>query len=222
MRSQRNAVFKVIQQSALKPSDFYWDEVTSSRAGKEVLQLVHRTSGYYFTFDELRGKHFSMFSPGGEQLEELDYPGSWDLQLRNLATWLEYLAREVSEPDLWQALASYADAMPSLEAPIPSNEPFSKEEASQVRAALNEVREYARKALELVDERFDAVERRLDYLADALDRQGRTDWLHTAVGVFATLALGGIIPPDIAAEFLRHALATLKTAVTSIPGLPWR
>jgi len=221
LTSQRDALFALVNKSGLPPTEFHWETRGEPGIGQDVAVLTHQPSGYAFSF----GPTGCAYSPGRERAHEWVPTDTWDAKVRQFMQWLVYLRRELEAPDLWAAMGTAAEALPDLTTPTPSNEPFSVAEKAQLHAALNEVKEYVRVVLESSgereNERLDAVERRLEYLAGALDRQGRADWVHTAVGVFATLALSGIIPPHVAADYFRHAVTTLKAVLPSIRGLPW-
>jgi len=59
LTSQRNDVFKTIQDLGFIPSDFEWTEVESRRSGySHIPQLRHNPTGFYFSIgrEEINSK----------------------------------------------------------------------------------------------------------------------------------------------------------------------
>lgn len=190
LRSQTNAVLELIQAAELQPSDFSWREETSGRTGKAVPVLEHTPTGYYFKFEihPSNRDHACEFSPGEDIRVSFQYPGSWEGLLNYLSLWLLNLKREIEAPDLWSAV-SKERALVEAANRDDSNRSFSPQELQQIKEKLLELQEYILSTHELTEEQSRFVRSRLKYLTEAAERQGYTDWIHTAIGVLFSFAI---------------------------------
>jgi hypothetical protein len=202
LRSQKADLFRLVETAALDPREFKWETVAGIDAGTTVDQLTHRPTNYYFRFNVVQQGHHTTFSPGGEAAIETQFPGSWPGQVMYFTYWLEYLKRELAAPPLWEQLAG---GEPLLEiASLPSSAPdtpFSEPERRAILLQFVEVRAYVSR--ELPPENMAAIAGRLDDLEAAVTTQGRQTWMAFAVGVFVTLAWGGLMAPEQARAILQ-------------------
>lgn len=112
LKSQKDEIFDLIENSGLSPSMFYFDEI-NSKNGNVALKIKDRE--YFFTFsDGPRGGHYAHFCPGKETYEESEYPGSWALQKLNVRYWITYVKRELETPDKW---ASFKEELEFIDIP---------------------------------------------------------------------------------------------------------
>jgi hypothetical protein len=75
--------------------------------------------------------HFSIFCPARHSYVGTDFPGTWDNQKKCFSTWLEYLEKELNEPDHWASEnpegtdrgapldQTYITAEPTIKSPTP-------------------------------------------------------------------------------------------------------
>jgi hypothetical protein len=116
LRSQKNELLRLIESARMDPNDFDW-ETTLSNFEEEygmqfrVPKLVRRYTDFYYIFDLRQGKHYGIFSPGPDVIQEQRYPGTWKLQLQYFGEWLYYIARETAEQDLWASLIENAASL---------------------------------------------------------------------------------------------------------------
>ena len=96
LKSQANQVFDVIKESGLDPADFEWRDTTGHASLTIVSRLVHRSSGYYFTFDNLTLFN-SKWEPGEQTKVDSKYWKEWEYQLDAMYNWLSYLRRETEK-----------------------------------------------------------------------------------------------------------------------------
>jgi hypothetical protein len=191
--SQRNDAFREIEADGLDPREFHWEESPSGlKNGLVVDQIVHTRTGFYFRFDRSDRGHYSFFSPGSDDTEESQHPGTWSNQVAYFRKWLGYLARELSQPSLWEALAA---GEPLLQAGLASgiDSPFGPDEIRAIEVKIVEARAYL--STELEPGRLAAVNRKLDLLLEASHSQGRQTWIFFALGVLITLVWGGMMSP---------------------------
>lgn len=211
----RNDVLQAMTSAGLRPEEFEWKRVGAHWHSESLVdQLTHRSGVYYFQFDTLEDKPWTICCPGVETSTQKSYPGSWDYQLREVHEWATRVAGELKTPDLWAAFTPLPEDRDLEDDP---DAHFTEDERTRVSGALNEMSAYARSSLHLPDDRLEVVERRIAYLHGAIERQSKLDWVHTFVGVFATLVTSAVLAPEQAAEIWRIGVQFLSGIVRLPP-----
>lgn len=89
LKSQRNEIFKIIQEYGLEPANFSWGKekyrrgskniITSDRADvvPSVQKLIYKGRQFYFQFELIEGEYFCKFTPGREKLFEQQSSSAW-------------------------------------------------------------------------------------------------------------------------------------------------
>lgn len=117
LKSQKNQVFKILQEAGLEPANFSWVETTSVW-GSDILisRLNYRGGHFYFKFDFSFSRwvdgfipktHHCEFSPGDGLPISDEYPDNRQLQKGYVHKWADYLKREIEAPDLWAEMEKY-------------------------------------------------------------------------------------------------------------------
>lgn len=214
LKTQANDVLNAITKNGLDPQDFDWElEGTPT--------LRHTPSGdYFFTFEpELFTRHKAHYSPGAVTADEYRQVGSWEGQLSLVEKWLTNLKREIQAPDLWSFLSDQTALVQAASTDSP-NTPFSTAEIEKISDGLRELQAYIENTHHLDEQKHAFLESRLVYLEDAAHRQGRKDWLHTAIGVLFTVVMGLAMAPDQAKEVFRFIGNVLQAILKTPPLLP--
>ena len=220
--TRRNQVLEEIEKHELAAADFEWAEVQKERipmvADEGVVSvLVHRPTGYSFSFD-LRGDQPSTtFSPGQELLDRHEI-------CRNIPQimgffvleWLPSLKREVAAPDLWAELQQTGKLVDIVREMSGDGE-FSETERAQATEAIRVVKQWLLEHHEFDREQAARINARFDYLIEAVRRMSRMDWLHTAIGVLFTIAVG--LAPARARELFDVAANALSGVVGQVKQL---
>jgi hypothetical protein len=141
LRSQANEIFHVIKTAGFEPSDFEWQDADNLYSGQVVSRLVHKPSGYSFSFANSDEFH-SDWSPADQTKWDAGNDFSWTSQLDWFVHWLTYLRRETESPDLWGAISSGAQVLESAASADTSNAPFTAEEKEYIVQGINEIKEY--------------------------------------------------------------------------------
>ena len=217
MRSQTNEVLELVKETTMDPYNFSWSEENSRLSDEHGLPLTvsklrYENSPYYFLFDLHKKMHYSFYSPGEDKLHDQRYPGSWDSQLSDVKKWLSYLEREVHQPDLWDDLVKQKIAYDQKISPDTANEPFSVSQAGQIAEGIENIRKYLLDEFQDDSDSKGLINEKLNYLIDASKRQGRKDWFHTCIGVFAGIATALAMSPDQT----KNMWTLLKSAVSGI------
>ncbi len=135
-------------------------------------------------------------SPGQFRSLDYEYPKTWEEQEGIFKKWVHWLKREVAAPDLWGELAKYTLALGVRVAEEGPNEPISAVEADRIAAALIRLAAAVVRELKLGVDESTLVRSKLQYLGEAARRQRSIDWVHTAIGVCASIAMAIYLPKD--------------------------
>lgn len=115
----------------------------------------------------------------------------WLYLVEVLRAWAERVKEEVETEDPWAELenlkASFDLGGEGAEAT--ENTPFTAAEARIAREKLALLERQISESFATNDEQIQAVERKFQYLSDAIERQGKQDWLYTFLGALASLAI---------------------------------
>jgi hypothetical protein len=190
---------KCVRQARLNPQSFEWSQEKSEHQGGRYMApvLKHRSSGFYFKFDRLPNDDFKcVMSPGRDRLTILGITTyDWDRVLKDFRDWLRYL-KEATAPDPWEGLRGYAPQESLIRTAEISNIPFSDSEAKNIIESLDKLQAEIEQNFKLQGEQLAFTKRQIDYLKDAVKRQGRKDWVHTSIGVIVTIAMGLALSPE--------------------------
>jgi hypothetical protein len=189
--SQKNQVFDMIEQTELNPANFEWSETQSKYIENLwVPKITYAGSEFFYLFDSLGGNTLAAtYSPGEEKLiDETGNLSGWALQRTYVSNWLYYLRREIGRPNLWAEIAKYKFHPASEIVTNISNEPFTFQQVEQILFALKQVKTYIEQQKIASEEQMRFVNEKLDYLAEAVKRQGRKDWIYTCIGAMVTIA----------------------------------
>ena len=219
--SQKNELFRLIQDQKLSPTDFELRSVHSGESDTSdnfVPVVTHTATDFHFTielnghFNRDESRFFVHFSPGDELHSQSEYAGNWYIVTKLFSSWLEYVKRETELPDLWSGLqdSQFLQKQPS------DNLDFTPEELIKVRESLEDIKAHVLKTYEMTATQRQIVESRFDDMEEAASRMGRKDWLNLVIGnlmgVASTLALTGNDTKDLfglAALVLKKILGTV-------------
>lgn len=195
MRSHKNDVFRILSKEGLDPfiPNFKWVE-TGARyfTGKES-KLLCNHDGYEFYFNfhfSDKGHCCPIYFPGKTvNVVNIDHSLSWDELKNHIHIWAKRIKLEFEEPDYWKDIAGIQSTF-SLDATLLKNDdPISAAEATKLREGITLLHTRLVDEFNLNKEQSKLVLGKLNYLSEAIERQTRTDWVHTATGVFVTVAM---------------------------------
>ena len=205
--SQRNALFQAIRDAGMSPADF----VLGPEYGEympvgppDPPRVIHkpggRWTGFYFEVLPAHATRFELeVSPGSSVMVENYVAESWDAVRRVFDLWLELVARESTEPDLWSGVLS---APPSDSDASRRNDPFTVEERADIRAQIDAARRYL-DGQALPADRLADANAKLDYLVEAAERVGRWDWRLIAMGIVIDIGINTAFNPEQAKTLLQ-------------------
>jgi hypothetical protein len=219
LRSQKNAIFKAVQEAKLSPYEFNWDEELGM-GGSLAPRLVHQPSGYYFKIDLYLSDYWLSFSPGASKQSGSAKAKEWEAVMQFASQWLGFVAREVADPDLWGSLASEANLLRSTGDQESDNSTFSASERENIAKGLGEIKEYLLSMQNWTEEKQKIIEARFAYLEDASSRLGRKDWLGILISTLISVAIQVSLPGDSTREFLRFAGQIVRQVLGTVLYLP--
>ena len=214
--SKKDEVFESVRDSGLDLFRFRWHTASSIGTNDLIVSKLEYDGGpFFYLFDFLRGKPYSVFSPGEDVVIERQNPGNWPYQRGYFRGWLRYLQRELTAPDLWSALSRYQLPEGEIANTEFGNELFTPSEADHIRVALNQTRQEMIGRFDLSAEQIVLLDQKLDYLIASSKRQTRRDWAHLCIAVVFTIAVGlGLDQTDALVVW-----ESVKSSVTSFGGL---
>ncbi|MCK4563577.1 MAG: hypothetical protein KAU94_02745 [Verrucomicrobia bacterium] len=216
LRTQKNQVLQSIKNMELDPINFEWTEAESEfndfSGGSTVPCLKYKGTEYFFIFDMNKGQHYCFYSPGYDKPLDQQSLGAWNGLLDFVWQWLSHLNREIQEPDEWEQLSKFQLEEPVSVDPDTDNLSFTVQEVKQIKDGINNIREYLKQEFDEADGSHDIINEKIDYLIEATNRLGRRDWLHTSIGVFATLGTAISLTPEHGAQLIH----LLKLAVNGV------
>jgi len=196
LKSQKNEVFRFLQEVGLEPANFSWtthqvQDITEPR-------LNYLDGKYYFHFGESGN---CIYSPGSKRIvHEISVP-FWHELTTWVRDWASSLKREIDAPDLWAEIEKYRATLPLVTGEQLVNEPIPAYEAEEISEKLQLFADKIEEQFKLNEEQSQFVRNKLNYLADAAKRQPRRDWEFMFIGVFIGIAFQLALEPTKAQQF---------------------
>jgi hypothetical protein len=221
LKSQKDVMFNEIKEAGLDPASFAWTDVPSKlREDTTVSKLEHSDSGFYFLFDHGRdsayGSHSLECHPGHDIPVYREYSGGWETLKQSFLTWLRSVKREQETPDLWSQLANEPALIAVVSSLPPGNEPLTATEQSRISDAVGEIRAYLKERETVDEQRWSAVDEKLDSIIDASQRLGRKDWVLLTIGSLVSIFVSGAFAPEQAAAYFQVAMNIFRLALEEL------
>jgi hypothetical protein len=202
LKKQKNFLLGLVQECGLDPSLFTAeDDVTIG--GKDYFVVSVRDSPIVFAVRPCSGKfeeslyRCSQFREGFPLTGET-YSGDWQETLANgFKEWLAGVVRpyldDAATPDMWELLKeSGSQARMATGTPEEFGH-FTDEEKQRIRLSINEFRLVIINDFGPTKDQIKAIDDRLKYLSEALDKHNRFDWkgiaIQTTIAIIVALSL---------------------------------
>ena len=219
LRGQANDVYRAILDEGMRPTDFEW-QTKKSRYGDniEIPILIHTPTQYYFVFEFASKERLCFCSPHDGFRSEgfLGNPPDWPATMKYVSQWLDVVATEDIEPELWSTNAEER-ALIGQHFEEAGNDPFSPMEQTRISAAVNELKQFLVSTGEYSEKQLQFIEHRLAHLEESSKRLGRKDWITLAMGTLTNIVVGVALAPEAAREFVRTANSLLGWILQNIP-----
>ncbi len=189
--SQKNAVFDMIQGVGLSPAQFKCTEVESHylQDGLATKFTCNQTE-YYFLIDKDANEHIHLtFCPAEETIEGRSYCYSWDETAKRLGQWIEYVFREVREPDKWARLSTEVESLNMALEPQPSQDRFTVQEYESLVQSLSVLGTRIKQIEGLSEKQLSGIDTELEHLKEMAKSLSKVDWKSMFVGTIITLII---------------------------------
>lgn len=203
LRTQKNQVFQALKDGGLE------DEAIERLVFRHSEELSnwkdyaydYKKDGYVITYSDGSFTYFFSFQGNGNSWSIEAFPlgvansrkystdNSWAYVLKNLKEWAYRIQEEIKADDYWDRFVEIRAQFTLDDEEEIDNSPFSSKEANVIRGKLNLLEKELLRRYSSNAEHRDYLRRKFQYIDDCLDRQGKTDWLHTLVGVLASTAI---------------------------------
>jgi hypothetical protein len=214
LRSQEAWIFEALTSEGFDPREFELGHSTVTGHGAAPV-LIHQPTGFYYVFSLQRDGYVVEYSPAEDKRVGTYGTGSWESIVgETFGRWLGRIRREVEAPDYWGELRRENEIVAGPTS-LEENTPFSASEQAEIRQQFEEVKALLRGSYTLSEAQFEALDARLDYLADAAARLGRIDWREALVGALLGLVVQAVVPP----EPVRTVLLTVTRGLGHLFGL---
>lgn len=205
LRGQANDVYRAISDENLLPTDFEWQTKQCHYDNEVVVSvLLHVPTQYCFVFDVFQKERICWCSPhaGFRDLSFAGKPPDWPATLEKVRAWLDAVAAEHFEPDLWSTNTDER-ALIAQHFKEAGNSPFSPAEQARISAAVHELKQFLVSTGEYSESQLQFIEHRLAHLEESSKRLGRKDWITLAMGTLTNIVVGVALAPEAAREFIR-------------------
>jgi len=196
----KNNLLAIIQESGLDPNLFIAKDksidnnnyFTISIRDSKILFAVQPWSGSFESFVYCHSLFRADF-PISSRL----YAEGWKTLAARFKSWLDSVVKsyldDISTPDLWHILEETLSHT-KYESGTPEDfESFSDEEKAQIRLSLNDFRLLIVKNFNPNKKELAAIDTRLKYLSDAVDKSNKFDWkgiaINTVIAIIIALSL---------------------------------
>ncbi len=204
----------ILKENRFNPRDFEIVPSTAQALSHEKGDQVRlKGTDYYFSIypnesEYQHEKFFVEYSPGREEIHELELCGNWEIVCYTFAQYLGFLTREITTDDPWADAKKFSDTLRALPETGEATSLISESEREAIWKALSSIQATLLEHVADSTERAEFVEQQFEILKDAATKFGRKDYLlliYTAIiGIATTIG----IPPHAGVEIL-HALKGL-------------
>lgn len=196
----KNNLLAIIQESGLDPNLFITKEevinktkyFTISLRDSKILFAVRPYMESFTIFYRRYSRFRADFS-----VTDDSYSSDFGSLAETFKSWLEEVVKpyldDISTPDLWQTLEENRTRTKDKTATLEDFEAFSDEEKIQIRLSLNDFRLLIVKNFKPNKEELVAIDTRLKYLSNAMDKHNKFDWkgitINTVIAISIALSL---------------------------------
>lgn len=219
MRAQKNKFFEILEDFGLSEhiGNFKWKKLPYRYNFVSVLEYrLDKEHLFFFRFIPYENRRWGIkYYPRHEHDIYTNNKLSWGRIIKeHFPHWAGRLAQEVLVPNLWAEigkatkrfnLVGQHSSIKDTKVPKPGpasghkidywsrNERITKKEAANIRSKLKTLEKEVFARYTLPEQEIDRLKKELSYLKDAVNRLGRIDWIHTAIGVFTTIAASVLV-----------------------------
>jgi len=195
MQSQKNEIFQSITDFEFPPFNFSLEE--RSLTNHTIIEIAFKDSDFHYKIDlPNSGGFHAEYSPGSTHSTENFNSGSWNSLMGNFRGWLGFMRREINEPDLWERINEFQLPTDIKINTDQENSSFNYSEVMQIKAGLDNLKEYFQTKILLEKDQFEYVSKKIDHLFESSKKQGRKDFYYLLIGSLVTIITALSIGPE--------------------------
>jgi len=198
LRSQKNELFDIINESELSHSMF--ELVESSTSNSFIIKTIY--DSFYMKIklqpSTASFKFYIEITPWEESVREAKLSEkTWKNVVYVFSKWIGDLEKELTIPDKWAELEKYTEDFHS-EISLKddgANTQFTFQEVKEIEASTERAKAEVAK-LDLLQEQIEQINGKLDYIAGKAQTSSRRDWKNIAVGTIINTIVSLSLPPE--------------------------
>jgi len=188
--TQKDALYDLIEQSGLSPSQFELKENASTKSkGKIATDLLLKKHSYFFSFETgPYDNHYAIYCPGPEFYEQEEDTKWWEQQMHAVKTWLRQLVKELNSPNKWDRLnKEIKNAGINLNG-TNNEDKFSIQEYEELKTMILTLKQNSH-TIGLTSEQSKTIESKLDHLTEMAKVLNKFDWRSLFVGTIISVII---------------------------------
>lgn len=221
LKKHKNTLHSVITDNGFVVTDFRFEENIRNNISTITIRYKDTKLTFVFetvdnSFDQFDILYFTRFAPNYPLAKSNEVWPNIATVSKILLSWLKIEVHEYIEeknaPNLWEQMQGkyLLDIDPFSNT---DNSKFSNTENKQVKEALNTFKRQAIEKYKPDSEQLELIEERIEYLIDASDRLGKTDWhgilISTMFSITIALSLDTEVGSELYAMFKQAFIASL-------------
>jgi hypothetical protein len=218
--TQKASLYEVLTTSDFNPLDFDIVKTNHRHLGDgEAVKL--KKAEFYFAIYSTQSeyshsaKFFIRFSPGAEEIVELEECYDWADVLPTFDNYLHVLRRELSVADPWENAKKYADKLHGVPQTGAGKIPLSGKEKDDILKTLEEIKHLLLDHVKNDEKKQQYLTDQFRMLHDAVTKFGKKDYLMLVYTAIIGMATTVGVPPDMGSQILQM----LNGLVSHIPRL---
>lgn len=194
LTSQKDSLFKVIENIELSPSQFnFFERMSSLNEWENAVVIGYNSSKYYYAFDYYDNNHYAEMCPGRDVYSEAFFTKTWDNQIQYFIIWLQNLKREIYAPDFWSRLQNEINGLDfHFES---DNEKFTFQEYEDVTNRIEILRSRL-SSISFEENQLLALNQKLDFLIESAKDMKKFDWKGLFIGIIINVVMQLSVTPD--------------------------
>ena len=205
LKKYKNNLLAIIQESGLDPNLFIAEDKKFGNENYFTIRIRHpeilvlfAVRPYFNSFEKFCYLH-SLFRADFKVCDTL-YAENWETIVTKFKSWLDDIVKpyldDIGTPDLWQTLGETV-LHTKYESGTPEDfKSFSDEEKIKIRLSINDFRLLIVKNFNPNKEELAAINARLEYLSDAVDKHNKFDWKGIAINTVIAITIALSLNPD--------------------------
>ncbi|MEW8222433.1 MAG: hypothetical protein AB2729_08845 [Candidatus Thiodiazotropha taylori] len=203
LRTQKNQIFEALKKSGLAEETIGSFSFLSSEEFDGFSEYAYKdaNNGYLLTYQDGDVEYFfaingsgnswsyRCFPLGAQNGIHSDYSEPWTTVVTKLREWGSKILSEIHADDYWERFVHVKAQFQFDDQDEIDNSPITLREGRIVRERLSLLEKEIGSVYAKTKAQKDTIRKKFEYLDGCIERQGKTDWIHTLIGVLASVAV---------------------------------